>query len=434
MSPLLFSKILICLFPKNFVYSSIFCNKQKEFMEIHNFFIQLVLILLSARFLGELAAKHNVPSIIGELFAGVLLGPSLLGLIEPNDTIKLLANIGIILLLFEVGLETDISRLAQTKAKPFIVACAGVIVPFVLGFIVSYVIFDFDLLVSLFVGGTLTATSIGITIRVLADLGKKTSHEAQIVLGAAVIDDIIGIVILSILYEFSIGEGIELTDITKIIFFILLYLILAPIIFKLLSFVIQHYEEKSEIPGLLPSSIVAIVLLFSWIAHYIGAPELLGGFAAGLALSRQFILPFKTLKVDEEFYHKVESQMKPIVYLFTPIFFVSVGLSLNLKEIPWESPFIWTLSLSFLFIAIIGKIFSGLVLFTESKWTQWAVGLAMVPRGEVGLIFAEIGRKGKIFNNEIYAAMIIVIAITTIFTPFAMRIFYDYQRKYLEKK
>jgi len=397
-------------------------------MHIDNFFLQLVVILFSARFLGELVARFNVPSVIGELFAGILIGPSLLNLIEPTETIKLLAEIGIILLLFEVGLETDISRLINTGIKPFIVAIAGVILPFLLGFIVSYYVFQLSLLVSLFVASTLTATSIGITVRVLADLKRKSSDEAQIVVGAAVLDDIIGIILLSVLYEFSQGEGISLFNVEKILVFIFLFLMLAPIAAKLISNTIKYYEERSEIPGLLPTTIVSLLLLFAWIAHELGAPELLGGFAAGLALSKQFFLPLgEFFRIDANFSHKVEKQMKPIVHLFTPIFFVTVGLSLDLRAIDWHSSFIWLFSISILIVAILGKLSSGFFLFTESKWIRWAVGIAMIPRGEVGLIFAEVGKNSHIFDDNLYASMIIVVAVTTVFTPFVMRLFYSYQ-------
>jgi Kef-type K+ transport system membrane component KefB len=397
-------------------------------MQIQNIFLQIVIILFAARIFGEVFARFNVPSVMGELLAGVLIGPSILNLIEPNETIKILAEIGIVLLLFEVGLETDVARLAKTGSKPFIVAIGGVVMPMTLGFLVSYSVFQLSLLVSLFIASTLTATSIGITMRVLTDLKKQSSDEAQIVLGAAVIDDIIGIVLLSILYDFSQGGGISFFSISQVLLFISIYLLLAPIAAKLIFSTINYYEKKSEIPGLLPTTIVALVLFFAWLAHSMGAPELLGGFAAGLALSRQFFLPFGSFfDFDEHFAHKVETQMKPIVNLFTPIFFVMIGLSLNLREIQWSSTFIWLLSISLLIAAVLGKLASGFLLFKENRWIKWAVGIAMVPRGEVGLIFAEIGRENKIFDNDLYASMVIMIAATTVFTPFVMRAFYHRQ-------
>lgn len=395
-------------------------------MPTDNFFLQLVIILFSARLLGEIAARFNVPAVIGELLAGVLIGPSILNLVELNSLIQVLAEIGIILLLFEVGLDTDIGRLAKTGSKPFIVAIGGVVTPFVLGFLVSYYLFHLSLLVSLFIASTLTATSIGITVRVLTDLKRQSSDEAQIVLGAAVLDDIIGIILLSILYEFANRGGVSLANAGMVFIFICLFLILAPVAAKLISSTLKYYEAKSDIPGLLPTTIVSLLLFFAWLAHNLGAPELLGGFAAGLALSRQFFLPFAvSLNTDKDFSHRVESQMKPIVHLFSPIFFVTVGLSLNLHEVNWSSIFIWTLSLSLLFAAVIGKLTSGFLLFKESKWIQWAVGIAMIPRGEVGLIFAEVGRESNVFNSDVYAAMLIVISLTTVLTPFIMRLFYN---------
>lgn len=395
-------------------------------MAVHDFFLQLVVILFAARFLGELVARFHIPSVIGELLAGIIIGPSLLNWIEPTAIIKLLAEIGIILLLFEVGLETNLARLAKTGYRPFVVALGGVLIPFFLGFWIAYQGFQLNFLVSLFIGSTLTATSIGITIRVLNDLKRQAGNETQIVLGAAVLDDIIGIILLSIVYDFSVSGEVHLLDVGKIALFILLFLIFAPITAKLISSLLKHYEHKSEIPGLLPTAIVALILFFAWLAHKVGAPELLGGFAAGIALSQQFFLPFGNFfNIHREFAHKVEMQMKPIIHLFTPIFFVTVGLSLNLREISWSSAFIWLLSLSLLFAAFVGKLASGLLLVKESRWIQWTVGLAMIPRGEVGLIFADVGQDTKILNQDLYAALIIVIAVTTMFTPFAMRFFYQ---------
>jgi len=159
-------------------------------MDIHNFFLILFLILVTARILGELFARLGIPSVLGELSAGILLGISGFGLIEVNDVLKVLAEIGILLLLFEIGLETDIQRLKDAGSKAIVVALFGAAFPFIVSAFVAYYLFDLTLIVSLFIGGTLTATSIGITMRVLKDLQKEHSHVAQIVIGAAVIDDI----------------------------------------------------------------------------------------------------------------------------------------------------------------------------------------------------------------------------------------------------
>jgi Kef-type K+ transport system membrane component KefB len=393
-------------------------------MEAHTFFLILLGILLTARLFGELAARLQAPPVIGELFAGILLGPSLLGWIEPTDVIVLLAEIGIILLLFEVGLETDIRRLVRTGTKSLVVAAAGFTLPFLFGFGISRWGLGLDLLPSLFIGGTLTATSIGITVRVLADLGRHTAAEGQIVLGAAVLDDVLGVVLLALLYEFVIGGGVSLANAGKVLLFIAVFFALATPTAKLLSLIIHRFDTSSDIPGLIPTTIVALVLFFAWLAHAVGAPELLGGFAAGLALSRRFFLPFGiSIRTDADFANRVEQQMKPIIHLFTPIFFVMVGLSLNLREIDWGSPFIWIFSLSLVVVAIAGKL-AGAWLIRESWYTRWAIGMAMVPRGEVGLIFAELGRVSEIFSNEVYAGMVIVIALTTLLPPFVMKWYY----------
>ena len=394
-------------------------------METHTFFLYLLSILLSARLFAEIAVRLNLPSVIGELMAGVILGPSLLGWLEPNDVLKLLAEIGIILLLFQVGLETDVRRLANTGKKSFIVAIGGFFIPFILGFSLAYWTFNLSVLVSLFIGGTLTATSIAITIRILSDLKRQQEKEGQIVLGAAVLDDVIGVVLLALLYEFSIGGGINMVNASKILIFVAAFFVLAPLAAKMISLLINRFDVISEIPGLIPTTIVSLVLFFAWLAHEVGAPELLGGFAAGLALSRRFFLPFGiALRTDKVFSQRIEKQMRPIIQLFTPIFFVMVGLSLNLKEIDWSSPFIWSFSLLFFVVAVLGK-FSGALFIKESWKTRLVIGLAMVPRGEVGLIFAELGRISNIFNNEIYAGMIIVITLTTILPPLVMKWSYN---------
>lgn len=392
-------------------------------MESENFILQLVLILISARVVGEIAAYFNVPSVIGELLAGIIIGPSLLGIVDPSSSISLLAEIGIILLLFEVGLETDVHRLLSAGLKASIVALGGVILPFALGFMLSYWTFSFSLLASLFIGCTLTATSIGITLRVLKDLKRQNSREAQIIIGAAVIDDVIGIILLTLLYEFASSGEVNLFNAGKVMILITFFLFLAPVAAKIVAQVIRKWDERCEIPGLLPTTIISVILLFAWIAHALGAPELLGGFTAGLALSKEF--PFREwLGETENFTSRVEKQMKPLVHLFSPIFFVSVGLSLNFKSVDWGSSFFWLLTGSLLFAGILGKLIAAFFLKGESSLLKLIIGIAMVPRGEVGLIFANVGAEAGIFEQETYAAIVLVIALTTLIPPFFLRWIY----------
>ena len=386
--------------------------------------LQLAVVLIAARVGAEVAGRLRTPRVIGELVAGIILGPSLLGWVTPNDVIKLLAEIGIILLLFEVGLETDLGRLIRAGGRAGVVALAGFIVPFLLGFGLCYYTFAQPMLVSLFVGGTLTATSIGVTVRILADLGRQRSREGQIVLGAAVVDDVLGVILLAVLYDFSVSGSVSVANAGRIVLFVTVFFLLAPIAAKLLSLLIKRFHELSDAPGIIPTALVSLVLGFAALAHAMGAPELLGGFAAGIALSRRFFLPFAaSLRMDKRFNRQLHDQMKPIIQLFTPIFFVMVGLSLDLSAVDWSSAFFWIFSLSVGAAAIAGKLVGGLVI-PENHHARVAVGMAMVPRGEVGLIFAELGRVSGIFNNEIYAAIVIVIAYTTLLSPFWIKLYY----------
>ena len=394
-------------------------------METDSLLIDIAIVLLAARLFGELAQHFRAPPIIGEIFAGIIIGPSLLGWVEPTDPFRLLAEIGIILLLFEVGLETDLQRLAKAGKKSVMVATVGFILPFILGGAASYYLFQLPVLVSLFIGGALTATSIGITIRILSDLGRHKSHEGQVVLGAAVIDDLLGVFLLAVLYEFAMSGSVELANSGKIILYVGGFFFIAPILAKMLSPVFKKYHDYSELPGMIPIMLVSIVLLFAATAHIVGAPHLLGGFVAGIALSRRFILPFAaSLDVDPEFTQKISREMSPIIRLFTPIFFVMVGLSLDLNAVDWTSPWIWAFSIGMAIIAIAAKII-GPVLACDNVPMGFAVGMAMVPRGEVGLVFAELGRLAGIFDASVYAGMILVITYTTLAAPFWIKLYYQ---------
>lgn len=400
-------------------------------METHDFILGLLLILVSARVFAEIFSYLRIPPVLGEVFAGILIGPSVLGIVEVNQIIKILAEIGIILLLFEVGLETDLKKLQKEGIKSVIVAVFGALIPFIGGFATSYYIFNLPLIVSLFIGGTLTATSIGITIRVLKDLGKERTSAAQIVVGAAVLDDIIGVVLLVILADFALTGQINLENTLRIIILVAFFFATAPVLASLMSKVIHVYDSKyRKLPGFIPTIIVSLILFFAYVAHLFGAPEIIGAFAAGIALSRRFFLPFGiALKADPHFVEKLETQMKPLIYLFTPIFFVTVGLSMNLREIDFSSPTFWLLTFSLLVIAVIGKIGGAYLLKGVSNIRKLIIGTSMVPRGEVGLIFAELGKTSKVFTNEIYSALVFVVILTTLVPPFVMKYLFKLEEK-----
>jgi len=213
-------------------------------MDLHQFFLFLAIILIAARVLSETVARFGIPSVIGELLAGLLVGPSLLGWVTPDTTMKLLAEIGIILLLFEVGMDTNLSRLARSGSKPYIVAVVGFTLPFAFGYGVSAWLFGLPALTSLFIGGTLTATSIGITVRVLDDLGKRQSDEAQIVVGAAVLDDILGVLALAFLYQFAVEQQVSVKALGEVSLYIVLFMVLAPLVAKLAAGIIDRLDQQ----------------------------------------------------------------------------------------------------------------------------------------------------------------------------------------------
>lgn len=393
-------------------------------MDTSTVILQIAVILILARLFGEIAGYFKAPTVIGEIIAGVVLGPSLFGLIQPEGLIQVLAEVGIILLLFQVGLETDIGNLIETGAKSVLVAIGGFVLPFILCFSLSYYWFDLKVIVSLMVAGTMTATSIGITMRSLRDIGQSNSKESQIILGAAVLDDILGVILLAILFDFSLTNKVDIAGASRVLLFMTIFFLIAPTLAKAISYLIRVFEPKSTIPGIVPTTIVSLVLFLAWLSHAIGIPELLGGFVTGLALSRRFVIPLgMALHENVDFSNHVHQQMKPIIQLFTPIFFVSVGLSLDLSEIDWSSHFFWSFSLSLTALAVVSKL-GGALLIKENIARKIFIGIAMMPRGEIGLVFAELGRTTGVFNSEIYTTIVIVIAYTTLFTPLWLRFFY----------
>ena len=400
-------------------------------MEMHEFVLSLLIILVSSRIFAEIFSYLRIPPVLGEVFAGIIIGPSLLGIVEVNEIIKILAEIGIILLLFEVGLETDMKKLQKEGMKSVTVALFGAVVPFLGGFGISYYMFNLPVVTSLFIGGTLTATSIGITVRVLKDLGKERTTESQVVVGAAVLDDVIGVILLVILADFALTGQVNLENTIKIIVLVAFFFATAPVLAAIMSKFIHIYDLRyRRLPGFIPTIIISLILFFSYIAHLFGAPEIIGAFAAGIALSRRFFLPFGiALKADPHFVDKLESQMRPLIYLFTPIFFVTVGLSMNLREIDFSSSTFWLLTFSLFVIAIIGKVGGAYLIRGISNLKKLIIGTSMVPRGEVGLIFAELGRTAKVFTNETYSAVVFIVILTTLIPPFVLKYLFKLEDK-----
>ena len=391
-------------------------------MEVSEFFLKLLVVLLSAKLCAEVFTRIGIPAVLGEVVAGIVIGPSVLGFVRPDATFHLLAEIGILLLLFEVGLETDVGQLVKEGIRSTLVAITGVIVPGVLGFWVSYHWFGMAAIPSLFVGGTIVATSIGITVRVLKDLNQHNSRMARIVLGAAVLDDVIGVVVLAVLYDFAVKGSVSIPATVRILVFITTFLLLAPVLAKLFVPLMVKTASSGRTKGMIPTIIISLILGLAVISHKVGAPEILGSFAAGIALARRFFLPLGASidRYSHPLAEQIEESMTPIIDLFVPVFFVMVGVSINLREIDMSSGTFWSFAGVLTVVAVLSKMVSG-VWAPGGFREKLSTGVAMVPRGEVGLIFAEVGKRSRIFDDATYAGVVFVVALTTFLAPLGMR-------------
>jgi Kef-type K+ transport system membrane component KefB len=392
-------------------------------LEVSEFFLKLLVILLSAKLFAEVFSRLSIPSVLGEVVAGIVIGPSVLGVVAPEATFHLIAEIGILLLLFEVGLETDVGQLVKEGVRSTLVAVTGVALPAALGFWVSYHWFGMEMIPSLFVGGTIVATSIGITVRVLNDLNRQNTRMARIVLGAAVLDDVIGVVVLAVLYDFAVKGTVSVPATIRILVFIFAFLLVAPVLAKLFVPLMAKLASDSRTKGMIPTLIISLILGLAVISHDVGAPEILGSFAAGVALARRFFLPLGA-SIDHyshQLAEKIEASMTPIIDLFVPVFFVMVGVSINLRMIDMTSGAFWGFAGALSAVALVSKMVSG-IWAPGSRYEKLSTGIAMVPRGEVGLIFAEVGKRSKIFDDAAYAGVVFVVALTTLIAPLAMRV------------
>ncbi|MBD5804723.1 High-affinity Na(+)/H(+) antiporter NhaS3 [Azoarcus sp. Aa7] len=413
-------------------------------LPIDQLFLMLAALLLAAGIFGAACGRLGIPPVIGELAAGLVLGPSLLGWVAPAPTLQALAEIGVVLLLFEVGMDADLTRLGRAGARSVAVALAGFFLPLALGFGCAYWLFGLSHTTSLLIGATLTATSIGITARVLDDVGRRQSDEGQVIIGAAVLDDILGVITLAVLQQYVDAGTVSAAGMGRIVLFVGLFMLLAPLAAKITASLIAAVDRRADSPGLLLILAVSLVLLFSTLAHALGAPVLLGGFAAGLALGPSFRvtlparlrLPFRRgvaalLAPDADFSRRVETQMRPLIHLFAPVFFVLVGASVDLGSFDWRDPYLAGLTAVLLAAALAGKWAAGFVLRSPSA-VRHAVGLAMVPRGEVGLIFIQLGLARGLADAAIGGVLLAVVALTTFLGPVLLKAFYRFHPAFKE--
>jgi len=380
-------------------------------MEFHDLLIGLIIILLAAKLGGELMERLGQTAVLGELLAGVVIGPGVFALVRETEVLHALAELGVLILLFEVGLESDLTRLLKAGPQAVVVAMVGVVVPFAAGYGLMHAL-GHPGLVAVFVGATLTATSVGVTARVLTDLGQLQDPAASVVLGAAVVDDILGLLTLAVITgiaatgQVSLG-GIAFLGAKSVVFLVVAVLIAlrrAPGLVGLIA--------RLQSRGALVVSALVFALAAAAAAEWIGLAAIIGAFAAGLILSRT------------EPHARIDDRIKPVADLLVPVFFVMVGMKVDLSKLnPFaEGAQLW-LALALAVVAIGSKLVAGLAVYHPGT-RRWPVGVGMVPRGEVGLIFAGAGLAAAVVAPDLYSALVLMVMITTFVAPAWLKTLY----------
>lgn len=380
-------------------------------MDIAQFLLALIAIFAAAKIFGELAERLGQPAVLGELLGGVLIGVSGLRLVDPHDvTIHLLSELGVILLLFVIGLETDLHKLMQVGGSATAVAIVGVVLPLIGGIALGHAL-GFPFMVSLFLGASLTATSVGITARVLSDLGHLQDDESQVVLGAAVVDDILGLVLLTVIGTLAGGGALTVLGVGKIVLTAFGFVILAVVIGSQLAPRLIRIIDRIEMQRGLFFAALLFALVLAYIADRAGSAIIIGSFAAGLVLAR-------THRGKE-----IEREVHDVAQFFIPIFFVVVGAAVDLRSInpfdPGARRFLW-IGLALTAIGVLGKVAAGFVVRTRGL-RRIVIGVGMIPRGEVGLIFAQIGLSTRLISGGLYSAVALMVLLTTFIAPPLLR-------------
>jgi Kef-type K+ transport system membrane component KefB len=385
--------------------------------------LTLAIVLVAAKGAGILVEKWGQPAVLGELLVGIALGPSVFGMLPVVGTdgyviLHFLAELGVVLLLFEIGLETDLKAMFKVGPAALSVAAVGVAVPFLLGFLFwaygphPQVASAVPLVATaIFVGAALTATSVGITARVLGDLGQMGTPEARIIVGAAVIDDVLGLVILSVVSTMAAGGPVTTGGVIKILLVAVLFLVVAVQVGRRIAPWVFATVARFQSREIVVIAAVAFCFLMAALADRAGSALIIGAFAAGIVLS------------GTEQFGLIEQRVKPVVSLFTPIFFVSIGSAVDLRLFDPSRPGAWSvigIGLALTVLAVIGKVVAG----WAAPWTPFrrlVVGVGMVPRGEVGLIFADIGRRSGVLGAEVFNAVLMMVLITTFLAPLLLK-------------
>jgi Kef-type K+ transport system membrane component KefB len=409
--------------------------------------LSLIVIYLASKLGAEAAKRFDFPPVLGELLAGVLVGVSALHLIifpeggleasdsllmtalqflnglspesvstifaSQSEVISVLAEIGVIVLLFEIGLESDLRQLKEVGVQAVVVACVGVAVPFGAGTLGLMTIFHVAAIPAIFAGAALTATSIGITSKVLSELGQLKSKEGQIIVGAAVIDDVLGIIVLAVVASLAKTGEIDAVNVLYLIVgataFLIGAIVLGGIFNKTFVAVVEKLETRGNI--IIPAFIFAFIMAF--IGNAIHLEAILGAFAAGLVLD------------ETDARQELDELIKPVADILVPIFFVTVGARADLRVL---NPMVpenragLLIAVFLVLVAIAGKLVTGWTVFGQPGINRAAIGVGMIPRGEVGLVFAGIGSASGILSKPLEVSIIIMVILTTFLAPPFLRI------------
>ena len=407
---------------------------------------RFMLIFVAARALAEVLVRLQLPTILGELLAGVLIGASGLHLLVPPETqvelsnglitllsslgnvppesvtelynesfpaLESVAQLGLFGLLFLSGLESELDELIAVGAQAFTVAVGGVVLRFALGTWGLMALFHVDAIPAIFAGASMTATSIGITASVFGELGYLKTREGQIVIGAAVLDDILGIVILAVVIALASGGSLEIGPIVKLVAAAAVFVVAAIGLSRTAAPAFDWLIDKLKAPGEVLVASFVILALSCFTATAIGLEAALGAFAAGLILS------------SSKHNHAIQQAVLPIVTLFATIFFVLVGAGMDLSVINPSDPASRAALIiaAFLFVvAVIGKIAAGWAFVSKQPTRRLVVGLGMMPRGEVGLIFLGLGTSAKLLSPSLEAAILLMVIGTTFLAPVLLRL------------
>lgn len=365
------------------------------------FLLQVVLILVATKIAGQVSIRLGQPSVLGKIIVGIILGPALLGWVHDTEIVTIFSEIGVLLLMFLAGLETDLKELNRNKKAAIFVAFGGIIAPIVFCYIGAQ-FYDMSIEESIFIGLLLSATSVSISVQTLRELGWLNSKEGSTLLGAAVLDDIIVVILIAIAMSFFAGSDTNIAVLIgkKILFFIILILASKWLVPKF----IQLFSRFKVTEAILSAGLI-ICFSFAYFAESLGIAGIIGTFFAGIAIAQT--------NFKEEIEHKVE----PIAYgIFVPFFFVSIGLAVSFDGIGHQIGFIVLFSI----LAVVSKFVGaglGAKLSGFNIKSSMGIGAGMISRGEVALILAAMGLESGLLPTEYYTSMIIVVIVTTIVTP-----------------